>query len=68
MVQAISLDTKELTPQKAKNIKVDSNVDFLELLMKDIEDTKIDTKDKNSKKDSVLLKNDENDKIGRAHV
>jgi len=63
MVQVISLDTKELTPQKAKNIKVDSNIDFLELLMKDIEDTKIDIKDKNSKKDSVLVKNDENDNM-----
>ena len=63
MVQVISLDTKELTPQKAKNIKVDSNIDFLELLMKDIEDTKIDTKDKNSKIDTVLVKNAENDNM-----
>jgi len=40
MVQTISLlDSKELTPQNTKHTKVSTNVDFLELLMKDISNT-----------------------------
>jgi len=62
MVQVISLlDTKELKPQKT-NIKIDTNVDFLELLMKDIKDKNSDIVDekiivpniKNEKKDTKI--------------
>ena len=55
MVQVISLDTKELTPQKAKNIKVDSNIDFLELLMKDIKEEKLDKELNKESKDKKNL-------------
>ena len=57
MVQVISLlDAQDLTPQKTKNIKFDTkNVDFLELLMKDInEDTKLDKDSKDNKNLEIL--------------
>jgi len=67
MVQTISLlDTQDITPQKTKNIKISSNSDFLELLMKDIannqiddektlsKDTSKDIKDNNKKEKNLL--------------
>jgi len=57
MVQVISLlDAKELTPQKTKNIKFDTkNVDFLELLMKDIKEEKLDKELNKESKDKKNL-------------
>jgi len=57
MVQVISLlDAKELTAQKTKNIKFDTkNVDFLELLMKDIKEEKLDKELNKESKDKKNL-------------